>query len=108
MADRIAALKELAQRADEGYSGAHPRDSNNWQANEAFCRACDPSTILKLVAVVEKARQAQSSLTVAVESDLGEAWLNPQTARDQWLRDAREALAALRSALAALDDREPA
>lgn len=86
MADRIEALKELAQQADEGYSGAHPRDSNNWQANEAFCRACDPSTILKLVAVVEAARRAEPVLMLLAHKNA----------------------AALKSALTALDEREPA
>lgn len=51
-----------------------------------FIASCDPSTILKLVAVVEKAR---GMLNASSECDT-------------------TAEAALRSALAALDDREPA
>ncbi|MBA3773847.1 MAG: hypothetical protein H0X13_15555 [Ramlibacter sp.] len=54
-------LRKLAEAADEGYSGAHLRDSNNWKANEAFCRACSPKRILKLLDVADKARAVCNS-----------------------------------------------
>lgn len=111
MPDRIAALKELAQRATPGpwdvvdgnrvsvtlpcppveqcgYDSVcvaltYPDRRHNHVANAAFIAACDPSTILKLVAVVESARRWES-------------------------KPSAHALRAFRSALSALDDREPA
>jgi hypothetical protein len=54
----INKLRELASKADEGYSGTHPRDSNNWEANRDFCCAFTPATALALLDVAEKAREA--------------------------------------------------
>ena len=51
-------LKELAERAD--HSGqhiySHPRDSNNWKANEEFIAACSADAVLGLIAEVERLR----------------------------------------------------
>jgi hypothetical protein len=52
----IDKLEELAKAADEGYPGADARDSNNWKANEAFCYAAKPVTILRLVRVARAAK----------------------------------------------------
>lgn len=79
----IDELERLAREADEGYSGAHPRDSNNWKANEAFCYAASPDVMAKLIAVVRAA----------------EAYVGPDFEPDAGTRgaDLRQSLAALKA-----------
>lgn len=101
MTDRIEALKELAQRAEahsdnigEGWYGEAELRSLllSSEHDAAFIAACDPPTILKLVAVVEKAREMEKAL-----SEYG-TYPGP----------VYRALNPLRDAISALDDRETA
>lgn len=48
-------LKILAEAADQDgqHIYDHPRDSNNWKANEAWIAAANPQTVLALVEMVE-------------------------------------------------------
>lgn len=49
---------------------------------------------LRRLSSVEAQRDALlASLRVAVDSDFGRAWVWPDTAREQWMRDARAAIA---------------
>jgi hypothetical protein len=51
------------EEAHEGYSGTHPRDSNNWEANRDFCCAFTPKTALALLDVAEKAQAMEKALS---------------------------------------------
>jgi hypothetical protein len=93
-------LRKLAELADEGYAGAHPRDSNNWKANEAFCRAATPARILVLIDAAVTATEALVELVdaqkawnrahhirtikavEAAEERLNLAWLRARTFRN--------------------------
>jgi hypothetical protein len=68
----INKLRELASKADEGYSGTHPRDSNNWEANRDFCCAFTPKTALALLDVAEKAQAHIRTIDSLMTTPLGE------------------------------------
>ena len=63
----LARLEALARAADQG-EGQHiytnPRDSNGWQANEAWHRAASPAAVLALTALARRA-QPESEATQA-------------------------------------------
>lgn len=54
-------LKLIAEAATSGRGQSqytHPRDDNNWKANELFVRNFDKPTALALIAVAEAAQAA--------------------------------------------------
>jgi hypothetical protein len=93
----INKLRELASKADEGYSGTHPRDSNNWEANRDFCCAFTPKTALALLDVAEKAKAHVRSIDCLQNTPVGEF-----TGEEVPAMEASEA--ALRTSLAALGE----
>jgi len=60
-------LEALARAADQG-EGQHiytnPRDSNGWQANEAWHRAASPAAVLALIALARRAQPYATGGTV--------------------------------------------
>jgi hypothetical protein len=67
----LARLEALARAANEG-EGQHiytnPRDSNGWQANEAWHRAASPAAVLELIALARRAALANHPTpTVSLE-----------------------------------------
>ena len=52
MTDKYQALREAAQKANPGphHIFTNPRDDNNWQANDAWHQAADPTLVLALLA----------------------------------------------------------
>jgi hypothetical protein len=54
---RLTELKAISMAAtpDGTCNLWHPRDHNNWKANQAFCDAMDAKTALALIAVAEAA-----------------------------------------------------
>lgn len=73
----LAELKAIADVASkEGqHIYDHPRDSNNWQANHFFIRACTRETILALLAHIDSLAEqleAESNVSKACRIQLGE------------------------------------
>ena len=95
---KIGDIKAAAQAADEGYTGAHPRDSNNWRANEAFCLACKPKVVLALCEAVEAANEVErlKSLPMRVPTAASEM---ARITQATYGIEKRAAAAALRKAL---------
>lgn len=56
--DRWSELEKKAKAADQGegqHIYSHPRDSNNYLANEAWVRAAGPALFLELIAIARRA-----------------------------------------------------
>jgi len=73
----LARLEALARAADQG-EGQHiytnPRDSNGWQANEAWHRAASPAAVLAMIALARRAQpEGDMGYPIPVSKPEGEA-----------------------------------
>lgn len=67
-------LKKKAEAASQGEGEScytHPRDSNNWKANDEFHQAVDAPTVLRLLKIAERAKDYLATHTGEERGQLG-------------------------------------
>jgi hypothetical protein len=76
--DALRAAAEAATQGEGQHIYTHPRDDNNWKANEDWHRVCEPAVILALIDRLRKAEAAREGWKwVPVEPTpvmISEAW----------------------------------